>query len=169
MPRRAFPLLALAAASMLPTLARAAPPGAPGPTGLTFAASLAGGGELGLDPGEGDEGVVEVEGIVGYEWAGPGLRGEVGLALGLDPDTHVAVRPGVRWSMPQLPLQLRVALDAATSRESGLHWRWLMVGLAAEVRLTGLLGLYAEVDTGAPLSSEHGVPLLGRVGASFRF
>ena len=169
MPRRVLSSLALVVASLLPALAWAAPADAPAPTGLTFAAALGGGGELGLDQGEGDAGVVEVEGIAGYEWAERGLRAEVGLALGLDPDTHVAVRPGVRWSLPQLPLQLRVALDAATSRESGLHWRWLLVGLAAEIRLTGLLGLYAEVDSGAPLSSGHGVPLMGRAGASFRF
>lgn len=166
MPRRALlPALLLAAA--LPDPAFADGPSAPGPTGLTFTAALGGGGELGLDHGR--AGVLEVEGTAGYEWAERGLRGEVGLALGLEPDTHMALRPGVRWSMPQLPIQLRVALDAATSRENGLHWRWLLVGLAAEIRLTGLLGLYAEVDTGAPLASEHGVPLLARAGASFRF
>jgi hypothetical protein len=43
------------------------------------------------------------------------------------------------------------------------------VGVAGEVRWTSLLGLYAEVDTGAPLSSRAGLPLLVRAGASFRF
>lgn len=167
MPRRLLALAAVVLATALPALASAAAPGAPGPSGLTFTTALGGGAELGLDHGK--AGVLEVEAAAGYEWAARGLRGELGLALGLDPDTHVALRPGVRWLMPELPLQLRVALDAATSRENGLHWRWLLVGLAAEVRLTGLLGLYAEVDSGAPLASEHGVPLLGRVGASFRF
>lgn len=166
--RRLAAAVAFALLAALPALAAAAPP-APGPSGLTFTASLGGGGELGLDQGEGDEGVLEVEGTAGYEWAAQGLRAEVGLTLGLDPDTHMALRPGVRWSIPRLPVQLRFALDASTSRESGLHWRWLLVGLAGEVRLTGLLGLFAEVDTGAPLSSDHGVPLLARAGASLRF
>jgi hypothetical protein len=166
MPRRAR-VLALAVAAALPALAAAEGPTAPGPTGLTFTASLGGGGEVGLDHGK--AGILEVEGTAGYEWAELGFRGELGLALGLDPDTHVALRPGVRWSMPALPIQLRAALDAASSREGGLHWRWLLVGLATEVRLTGLLGLYAEVDSGAPLSSIYGVPLLVRGGASFRF
>lgn len=167
MPQRARLLPAALLAAALPALASAAGPVAPGPTGFTFTSSLAGGGELGIDHGK--EGILEVEAAAGYEWVQSGLRGELGLALGLNPDTHVALRPGVRWSMPQLPIQLRLALDAATSRESGLHWRWLLVGLAAEVRLTGLLGLYAEVDSGAPLSSEYGVPLLARGGVSFRF
>lgn len=168
MPQRARVLLpALVLAATLPGLASGQGPVEPIPTGLTFTAALGGGGELGLDHGR--EGVLEVEGTAGYEWSERGLRAELGAALGLEPDTHLALRPGVRWSMPGLPVQLRFALDAATSRESGLHWRWLLVGLATEVRLTGLLGLYAEIDTGAPLSSAHGVPLLARGGASFRF
>lgn len=164
MPRQALRVALAVAALTLPALASA---DGPGPTGLTFTASLGGGGELGLDHGK--AGVTEVEGTVGYELGDSGLRPEVGLALGMDPDTHFALRPGVRWSVPGVPVQLRGALDAANSRESGLHWRWLLVGLAAELRLTGVLGLYAEVDTGAPLASEHGVPLLLRGGASFRF
>ncbi len=160
-------LAALLALTVAPALAAAQAPPAPAPTGLTFTASLGGGGEVGLDHGK--AGILEVEGTAGYELGDSGIRPEVGLALGLDPDTHFAVRPGVRWSIPALPVQLRGALDAANSRKSGLHWRWLLVGLATEVRMTGVLGLYAEVDSGAPLASEHGVPLLVRGGVSLRF
>lgn len=159
-------LAALAALVLAPSLAAAQAPLEAGPTGLSLTASLGGGGEVGLDHGQ--PGIFEVEGTAGYELGASGFRPEVGLAFGLDPDTHFAVRPGVRWTLPAVPVQLRAALDASNSREGGLHWRWLLVGLAAEMRLTGLLGLYAEVDSGAPLSSDHGVPLLVRGGISLR-
>lgn len=159
-------LVALAALVAAPSLASAQAPLAPGPSGFSVTASLGGGGEVGLDHGQ--AGILEVEGTAGYELGDSGFRPEVGLAFGLDPDTHVALRPGVRWSVPAVPVQLRAALDASNSREGGLHWRWLLVGLGAEMRLTGLLGLYAEVDSGAPLSSDHGVPLLVRGGISLR-
>lgn len=156
-------LAALAALVLSPALAAAQ---AAGPTGLSLTASFGGGGEVGLDHGQ--AGILEVEGTAGYELGSSGVRPEVGLAFGLDPDTHVALRPGLRWSMPALPVQLRAALDASNSREGGLHWRWILVGLGTELRLTGLVGLYAEVDSGAPLSSDHGVPLLVRGGISLR-
>ena len=137
------------------------------PTGLTVTASLGGGGELGLSSGK--AGVSELEGTVGYELAGGLLRPELGATLGLSPDTHVALRPGVRVPLPNVPIQIRAALDASNSRGgTGLDWRWLLVGVAAELRWTSVLGLYAEVDTGARLSSKAGLPLLVRAGASFR-
>lgn len=137
------------------------------PTGLTVTASLGAGGELGLDSGK--AGVFELEGAVGYELSGGMIRPELAAALGVAPDSNVAIRPGVRFGLPNLPIQLRLALDASNSRgASGLDWRWLLVGVAAEVRWTSLLGLYAEADTGARLSSRAGLPLLIRVGASFR-
>jgi hypothetical protein len=137
------------------------------PTGLAGTFSLGGGGELGLDSGR--AGVLEMEATVGWELEASGLRPELGLALGVAPDTHVGLRPGVRWSLPTVPIQLRIAVDAANARDRTLRWRWLLVGAAAEVRLTSVLGLYAEVDTGAPLNSDAGLPLLVRGGASFRF
>lgn len=157
--------LAVAVAALsLATPAAAAEP--IGQSGFTLNASLAGGPEVGLDRGK--AGVLELEAVPGYE-LGLGFRGEVGLAIGLEPDTHFAIRPGVRWSVPETPFQLRAALDAANSRQDGLHWRWLMVGIAAELRFTGALGLFGEVDTGAPLDSAYGVPLLFRGGISLRF
>jgi hypothetical protein len=189
--RRTLALLA----ALLPLAARAEPPATPAPapatetpaspaatpasattsegamggapTGLTASASLGAGGELGLESGK--AGVFELELAVGYEIGDIGLRPELAAAFGLAPDSNFAIRPGVRFELPGLPIQLRAALDASTSRGGDLHWRWLLLGAAAELRLTGLFGLFAEVDTGAKLSSSAGLPLLLRAGASFRF
>jgi hypothetical protein len=50
-----------------------------------------------------------------------------------------------------------------------MRWRWLMVGAAWELRFTSEFALFAEVDSGIPLGSDVGVPLLLRGGATFRF
>ncbi len=168
MPRTIPFALAAALAALLPASSSAqAAAAAPTSTGLTATVSMGGGGELGLSSGK--AGVLEIEAAAGYEIASIGLRPELALAFGLAPDTNVALRPGVRWNFPESPLQLRVALDLSNARDGGLRWRWLLVGAAGEVRLTSLFGLYAEVDTGAPLNSTAGLPLLVRGGASFRF
>jgi hypothetical protein len=168
MPRTIPLALAAALAALSPSASSAQDP-APEPvsTGLTATVSMGGGGELGLESGK--AGVLELEAAVGYEIPSVGLRPELGLAFGLQPDTNVALRPGVRWSIPEFPVQLRVAIDLSNARDTGLRWRWLLVGAAGEVRLTSLFGLYGEIDTGAPLSSKAGLPLLLRGGASFRF
>jgi hypothetical protein len=159
-------LAALAAVLSAPALAQEGGP-QPVSTGLTATASIGGGAEMGLE--EGKDGVLEAEVAVGWELESIGVRPELAIALGLEPDNHVAFRPGVRVSLPGLPIQLRAALDASNARDTDLRWRWLLVGAAAEVRFTNLLGLYGEIDTGAPLGSEAGLPLLVRAGASFRF
>jgi hypothetical protein len=167
---RRLPLAALALALASSPAASSAQDGAAGPVtplGATFTATLGGGGEVGLSSGK--AGVLEAEVAAGWELASLGLRPELAIAIGLAPDTNLALRPGVRWSVPESPLQLRVALDRSNAREGGFRWRWLLVGLAAEIRVTSLLGLYAEIDSGAPLSDRAGVPLLLRGGASFRF
>lgn len=163
-------LAALAAVLPLAVAAQESMPMPAGaPTGLTVTASLGAGGELGLEEGN-EAGVFELEGAIGYELARGLIRPELAVVLGVAPDSHVALRPGLRVSLPNLPIHVRAALDAATSRDAtGFDWRWLLVGVAGEVRWTSLLGLYAEVDTGARLSSKAGLPLLVRVGASFRF
>ncbi len=166
------PALALALAALaVPAVAPAqdAGEGAAGgiPTGLTASLSLGGGAELGLDKGK--AGVFEMEAAVGYEIGTSGVRPELGATLGLAPESHVALRPGLRFTLPTFPVQLRAALDFSNARRSGLGARWLLLGVAGEMRLTSLLGLFAEVDTGAPLASEAGLPLLLRAGASFRF
>lgn len=162
-------LLPLAAAAETPAAPPPAAEGALGgaPTGLTASASLGAGGELGLSSGK--QGVFELELAVGYELQDLGLRPELAAAFGLAPDSNIALRPGLRFELPTLPIQLRAALDASTSRGGDLHWRWLLLGAAAELRLTGLFGLFGEVDTGVKLSSRAGLPLLIRAGASFRF
>jgi hypothetical protein len=166
MRRLATALLALA--PLAGTAAEPAPPGPPPVTGgLTASASLGGGAELGLDSGK--AGVLELEAAVGWEIESVGLRPEISAALGLEPDGHVALRPGVRWNIPGFPIQLRAAFDASNSRGSGLHWRWLLIGAAGEIRFTNLLGIFGEIDTGAKLASGAGLPLLVRAGASFRF
>jgi hypothetical protein len=163
---RCVPLLALLAIAPLAGVAQEGPsPGAP--TGLAGTVSLGGGGELGLDSGK--AGVLELEATIGWELPSLGVRPELGAALGVAPDSHVALRPGLRVFLPGSPIHLRVALDAANARGEDFGWRWLLVGAAAEVRLTSILGLYGEIDTGAKLSSRAGTPLLVRAGASFRF
>jgi hypothetical protein len=159
--------LAAALAALLPASPSAEEAPAPMATGFTATVSMGGGGELGLSSGK--AGVLEIEAGAGYEITSVGLRPELAIAFGLAPDTNVALRPGFRWTIPEFPIQLRVAVDVSNARDGGLHWRWLLVGAAAEVRLTSLFGLYGEVDTGAPLSSTAGLPLLLRGGASFRF
>lgn len=158
----------MALLALAPAGGEAAEPGPePLSSGLTVSASFAGGGELGLKSGK--AGVAEVEAAVGWELESVGLRPEIATALGIAPDHHVAVRPGLRWTIPSFPIQLRIAADASNARGNDFHWRWLLIGAAAELRLTNLLGLYGEIDTGAPLGSEAGLPLLLRGGASFRF
>jgi len=137
------------------------------PTALTASVSLGGGGELGLESG--DAGVLELEAAVGWDIESLGIRPELAAALGIAPDGHVAIRPGLRWTIPGFPIHLRVAADASNARDTDFRWRWLLLGVSAEVRFTSLLGLYGEIDTGAPLGSEAGLPLLLRTGASFRF
>lgn len=160
-------LALLALAPLAAAAAKPASPGASMATGLTATASLAGGGELGLESGK--AGILELEAGVGWEIESIGLRPELALALGIEPDGHIALRPGVRWSIPGFPIQLRAALDASNSRRDSLHWRWLLIGAAGEIRFTSLLALFAEIDTGAPIAADSGLPLLVRAGAAFRF
>jgi hypothetical protein len=179
---RPFPVIAAAAVALalaLPAVAedQAGPAGGP-PAGaggsagnLVAAGSLGGGVEAGLSKGR--PGALDLEALVGWEIpasaAGTGLviRPELALSLGLAPDLHLALRPGVRVAMPGTPLWLRAAGDWSNAR-GDTRWRWLLLGVAWELRLTSLLGLFAEADTGIPLSRSAGLPLLFRVGATFR-
>lgn len=176
MPRRAtlgtLPAVRLTTIALAALLAPAAAgaaqkeaAGAESPGGLTVTGSLAGGSELGLSSGQ--AGLLEAEAIVGYEFQPTGLRPELGAVLGLAPSGHLGLRPGLRWSLPAVPIQLRAALDWSNVRDD-FAWRWLLLGAAGEIRMTSLFGLFVEFDTGAPLTGHAGVPLLLRVGASFR-
>jgi hypothetical protein len=164
---RLLPLVLSSAALALAALPAVAQESSGQPATYTLSAALAGGSELGLDQGK--PGVAELEVAIGVESQDLGLRGELAGGLGFAPDSHVSLRPGLRYRLPGMPLQLRAALDGANSRGHGFRWRWILVGLAAELRVTSLMGLYGEVDTGAPLNVDAGLPLLFRGGVSFRF
>lgn len=154
------PLLLALALAVAPSVARSQE--APGPVvGL----SLAGGGELGL-ASRFSKGVGELALLGGWELGAYGLRPELSFALGVQPDRNVAVRPGLSWSPGEYPFRVRVAFDASNARDRGLHWRWLLLGAAYEVRLTGRLSLDAGVDVGSFLGNDIGVPVLFRVGAT---
>ena len=168
--------LCIAAAALVlaaPAAARGetSPPDAPA-GGLALAASLAAGGEAGLSSGK--AGLLELEALAGWEIpataarAGLTLRPELALILGSAPDAHVALRPGLRVSIPETPLWLRAAVDWSNARGKDPRWRWVLVGVAWEVRLTAFLGLSFEADTGVPVSGSAGLPLLVRAGAIFR-
>lgn len=160
-------LLALAA----PAAAQEAAPG-PAAGGPVVAATLAGGAEAGLDAGK--AGLLELELLAGWDIpataarAGLLIRPEVALALGSAPDAHVALRPGVRLSIPETPLWLRAAFDLSNARGEDPRWRWVLVGVAWEVRMTDFFGFTVGADTGLPLSGSAGLPLMIRAGATFR-
>jgi hypothetical protein len=137
------------------------------PTGVVFTAGVGAGGELGLG-GDQKAGVAESELSLGWEHAATGIRPELGLGIGFAPDGHFAVRPGLRWAAPELPIQLRVAMDWSNARGER-RWRWLLIGAAFELRWTSAFSLYAGLDIGAPLGAKTGMPLLARGGAAFRF
>jgi hypothetical protein len=87
--------------------------------------------------------------------------------LGVAPHTYAGLRLGLRYAVPETPFYARAALDAST--ESGTaRWRWLLGGAGAEVRLTDVLGGFAEADLGIPLVSGAGVPVLVRAGVTLR-
>jgi hypothetical protein len=136
------------------------------PSGLVFSAGVGGGVELGL-PGE-KAGLAETELTVGWEHEATGVRPEVGFGLGLAPDTHFALRPGVRWAAPDIPFQFRIALDWSNARAEK-RWRWLLIGGVFELRWTSAFSLFAGLDLGFPIGRDAGLPLLARGGAAFRF
>lgn len=154
--------LALLAAVLSATPAAAVEP----PSGVVFGAGVGGGVELGLEGRK--AGVAEAEFSLGWEHAATGIRPELGAGLGLAPDTHLALRPGVRWVIPELPIQVRAALDWSNARGER-RWRWLLLGAAFELRWTSAFALFAGFDLGVPVGAEAGLPLLARGGASFRF
>lgn len=168
---RAISLIAAGALALAAPVAAQEPPAAP-TGGPALAASLAAGAEAGLDSGK--AGLLELELLAGWEIpataasAGLTIRPELALTFGSAPDTHLALRPGVRLSIPETPLWLRAAVDWSNARGKDPGWRWVLVGVAWEVRLTAFLGLSVEADTGIPLSGSAGLPLMIRAGATFR-
>jgi hypothetical protein len=156
-------------AAAAPPAPAATPPGAaaaPGSQlGVVVQAGLGAGGSVGGGSEYTPKGLFEGEVVAGYE-AGQGVRPELGVVFGIAPRGHLALRPGVRYSPPELPFFVRGALDLSTYPGG---WRWFLVGGGAEVRLTDVLGGFAEADAGIPLARNVGLGLILRAGATFRF
>jgi hypothetical protein len=164
------PFLAPLAAAILalPGAARPAdPPPDSRPTGLVLSADLGGGGQLGTGSAYDPPGVFELEVGVAYE-VFFGLAPQLSMALGMAPGASFAIRPGLEWFIPETPFYLRAAFDAST-QIGYLAWRWMLLGGGAAIRITDVLGFLVEADSGFPLSSGVGVPLLIRAGAFARF
>ena len=154
------PVLAAALAMLLAAPAQAS--GARDPSGFTFSVDIGGGGDLG-----GPTGVFEGELTAGYGF-GRSAALELALLLGMAPGNYFGLRPGLHVALPDTPVYLRVAVDVAGPNGS-LDWRWFLLGAGAELRFTGVVGAFAEADTGIPLSRAFGVPLLARAGVFFNF
>ncbi len=136
-----------------------------GTSGVVVSLDAGGGTALGAG-GRFDSGQGEVELGAGLQLP-YGIRPELTFVLGLAPDTHVGLRPGIHVALPDTPLYLRVAGDWSTTGGAS-SWRWLLGGAGAELRLTGLLGIFAEGDLGIPLESDVGLGVLVRAGISVR-
>jgi hypothetical protein len=158
---RARVVLVAAALAVAGTAAAVDPP-----SGVVFSAGVGGGAELGVTGQQ--AGVAESELSLGWQHEETGIRPEVALGIGLAPDGHLAVRPGLRWVLPEQPVQLRVAFDWSNARDNR-RWRWLLLGGAFELRWTSAFSLFTGLDIGFPIGVQAGLPLLIRGGASFRF
>ncbi len=132
------------------------------PSGLSVSVDIGGGGDLG-----GPTGVFEAELAAGYG-LGRSLALELALLLGTAPGNYFGLRPGVHVAIPDTPYYARAAIDIAGPNGS-LEWRWLLLGVGAELRFTDVVGAFAEADTGLPLSHGFGVPVLARAGVFFSF
>ncbi|MBS1110235.1 MAG: hypothetical protein H6Q88_2227, partial [Anaeromyxobacteraceae bacterium] len=97
-----------------------------------------------------------------------GIAPQVSMVLGMAPGASFAIRPGLEWFIPETPFYLRAAFDAST-QVGYLAWRWMLLGGGAAIRITDVLGFLVEGDSGFPLSSGAGVPLIVRAGAFARF
>ena len=166
----ARPLLGTLAAALLalPTVARPAdPPPASKPVGLIVSANLGGGGQLGSGSAYDPPGIFELEAGVAYDIVF-GIAPQLTMVLGMAPGASFAIRPGIEWFIPETPFYVRAAFDAST-QVGYMAWRWVLLGVGASLRITDTLGFLAEFDSGFPLSSGAGVPLLVRAGAFARF
>jgi len=161
--------LAVAGLLALPGAARPADPpsGGSGPVGLVVSADVGGGGQLGAGSAYDPPAVFELEFGVAYE-VFFGLAPQVSMVLGMSPGTTFAIRPGLEWFIPETPFYVRAAFDAST-QIGYLNWRWLLLGGGFALRITDVLGFLVEGDSGIPLASGVGVPLLVRAGAFARF
>jgi hypothetical protein len=162
-------LSALAAAALLlPAVALSAEPAAPSkPLGFAVTANLGGGGQLGTGSAYDPPGIFELEVGIAYDVVF-GISPQLAMALGMAPGASFAIRPGLAWYIPETPFYVRASFDAST-QVGWLAWRWMLLGAGAALRITDVLGIMGEFDSGFPLSSGAGVPLLVRAGAIIRF
>lgn len=162
-PARMAAALALVALA-LPAAGQSPAPGRQGPSAF---ADLGGGGAVSGSRGDATSGgVFEAEVGAGYD-LGQGLRPELGLLVGLAPTGYLGLRPGLRYTLDQLPFSFRGALDFAAPHGSW-RMRFLLAGAATEVRFTDLLGVFAQADLGIPVASKAGLAFLVRAGVSVR-
>jgi hypothetical protein len=168
-PTRRIPALVAAALLALPVAARAADPApsSSGPAGLLVVVDIGGGGQIGAGSAYDPPSVFELELTVGYDVVA-GVTPQMGFVLGMSPGTSFAIRPGLSWYLPETPFFLRAAVDAST-QVGYLSWRWLLLGGGFALKITDVFGFQAEVDTGIPLASGVGVPIIARAGAFVRF
>lgn len=138
----------------------------PGESGLVLSFDVGGGTALGARSEYTPRGRFESELTVGYELP-YGIRPEFGLVLGVAPSWHGGLRPGVHVELPELPFYLRAAAEWSSIDGVGA-WRWLLGGAGGELRLTGLLSGFAELDVGLPLKADSGLAVLLRAGVAFR-
>jgi hypothetical protein len=158
--------LPLALAALL-ALAPAGGARAEEPAGIQVSVDLGGGGQLGTGSAYGGASLFELEATFAYDVA-LGLGPELSFVLGMTPGTYFAIRPGIRWSIPETPFYVRADVDAAT-QIGYMSWRWVLLGGGFQLRFGDVLGFFAEGDSGFPIASGAGVPLLIRAGAAVRF
>jgi hypothetical protein len=135
-------------------------------TGVVIGADVGGGTAIGTGTQYTRSGLLEAELTLGYDLP-YGIRPEVALVLGAAPRGHVGFRPGVHVAFPEMPFYVRGALDWSTVKGTG-GWRWFLAGAGGEIRLTGALGGFAELDLGIPVAGGAGVGLLVRTGIALR-
>jgi hypothetical protein len=167
--RRTLPPLLLLLAALVPSSPRAQVgrgPSTGSDTGLVVGVDVGGGTALGAGTQYTRSALLEAELSLGYDLP-YGIRPEVALALGAVPRGHVALRPGVHVAFSEVPFYVRGALDWSTVRGTG-EWRWLLAGAGGEIRLTGALGGFAEVDLGIPLARSAGLGVMVRTGIALR-
>jgi hypothetical protein len=128
--------------------------------------SMGGGGSIGVGTQYTRSSILEWELTTGYELP-YGFRPEVSVAFAVAPASGIALRPGIHYEMEGVPIYLRGALDWSTARSTG--WRWLLAGAGGEIRVTGMLGAFAEGDVGIPLKGGVGLGLILRAGLTLRW
>jgi hypothetical protein len=164
--------LLLASLALVPAIGRAQPASrsmaaSTADTGFIVTVDAGVGGSIGTGSQYTRSGILEAEIGAGYELP-YGLRPELALVLGAAPRGHVGLRPGIHVIVLDTPFYVRAAVDWSTARAEE-RWRWILLGGGGELRFTGFLGGFAELDLGIPLAHDVGAGVLARAGFSFRF